>query len=121
MKWLKKAGEQGQVDAQLSLGNKYLSGQGVPQSYDETAKWFKLAADQGNGNSQSNLGVLYAMGNGVPRNDVEAYKWWEIAVARGYEGAKGNQEALSKRMTETQIAEAKKLAAAWKPASAVKK
>jgi len=103
------------------LGNKYLSGQGVTQSDPETAKWFQMAANQGHSNSQSNLGVLFAMGKGVARNDVEAYKWLQIALDRGYIGAKGNQEALSKRMTEGQIAEAKKLAAAWKPAAEAKK
>ena len=36
---LRARAEQGDADAQLSLGVAYVSGQGVPQSYVEAVRW----------------------------------------------------------------------------------
>ncbi len=45
--YLLKAAQQGNANAQCSLGNMYENGQGVPQSYEEAIKWYQLAANQG--------------------------------------------------------------------------
>ena len=42
--WYRRAAEQGDVDAQVSLGMVYADGIGVPQDYVEAHKWFNLAA-----------------------------------------------------------------------------
>ena len=78
-RWFRKAAEQGQGEAQFSLGLRYLDGQAVPQDYKEAARWFRRAADQGVGMAASRLAELYAAGRGVPRNFAEAYKWLSIA------------------------------------------
>ena len=58
--------EQGDGDAQFSLGLKYASGQGVPQNDVTAIKWFRLAAERGHADAQYNLGVMYHNGDGVP-------------------------------------------------------
>ena len=51
--WYRKAADQGDAKAQSNLGAMYCHGQGVAQSYKETAVWFRKAADQGHGRRSS--------------------------------------------------------------------
>ena len=74
--------EQGDVEAQYSLGNMYYRGMGVPENYAEAAKWYRKAAEQGMAQAQSSLGSMYASGEGVPQDFVQAYKWLILALAQ---------------------------------------
>ena len=47
MKWYTLAAEQGDADAQISLGWMYEKGIGVPQNNKTAVKWYKLAAEGG--------------------------------------------------------------------------
>ena len=91
------------------------TGQGVPQNHAEAVKWFRLAADQGNANAQFNLGLMYANGQGVPQNYVIAHMWYNLAGAGGDEDGRKNRDRVAKETTVAQIAEAQRLATAWKP------
>ena len=57
-KWLRKAAEQGLVNAQVNLGVCYHNGDGVPQNYVEAYKWFNLASAQGNTEAKQFLSDL---------------------------------------------------------------
>ena len=46
-KWLRKAAEQGEVLAQLNLGNMYALGHSVPKDYVRAYAWLNFAATQG--------------------------------------------------------------------------
>ena len=50
--------EQGDAEAQHSLGRMYANGEGVPQNGAEAVRWFRLAAEQGNSDAQNGLGVM---------------------------------------------------------------
>ena len=54
--------DQGDMDAQFSLGVMYDNGQGVIQDYKEAVKWYRLAADQGDAAAQFNLGYMFYEG-----------------------------------------------------------
>ena len=58
--------EQGDVDAQFSLGEMSKKGQGVPRDDAEALKWYRRAAAQGHADAQNNLGIIYTLGKGVP-------------------------------------------------------
>jgi uncharacterized protein len=47
-KWLRKAADRGNDDAQSMLGLVYEIGQGVPQDYVRAYMWYNLAAARGN-------------------------------------------------------------------------
>lgn len=82
--------DQGNADAQIYLGVRYASGQGVLKDDKEAVKWFRLAADQGHADSQTNLGVMYAKGQGVPQDDKEAVKSFRLAADQGHADAQTN-------------------------------
>ena len=102
--------EQGNVDAQLNLGNIYMLGLGVTQDYKTALRWFKLGAEQGNVNAQFSLGILYANGFGVTQDYARAYMWWNIAALKGNTNAVAGRTAVQNVMTPTQIENAQVLA-----------
>ena len=118
--WYRKAADQGDADAQFNLALKYENGQGVPQDYAAAVSWYRKAADQGNANAQGNLGVMYHNGQGVPQDYVQAHKWLNLGSARAAgaddrERNAKNRDIVAAKMTPAQIAEAQRLASAWKP------
>ena len=83
-KWFRKAADQGNLNAQSSLGQLlYEGGKGVEKDYTEAAKWWRKAADQGEADAQFNLGLLYDNGQGVQKDYAEAAKWYRRAADLG--------------------------------------
>ena len=81
--WATKAAEDGDVDAQLSLGKCYYAGKGVKTNMLEVVKWFRKAAEQGYVIAQYWLGSCYDAGIGVETNKIEAVKWHRRAAEQG--------------------------------------
>ena len=50
--------EQGNVDAQLNLGDIYARGDGVPDTLVEVVKWLRLATEQEHADVQFSLDVI---------------------------------------------------------------
>lgn len=70
--WLGPA-ERGFVEAQFSLGNLYLRGEGVPADPALALRWFERAAAAGHAEAKLNLALMLDAGDGVPRDPVAAY------------------------------------------------
>ncbi|NJN69661.1 MAG: sel1 repeat family protein [Nitrospira sp.] len=105
---------QGEAEAQNSLGELYAKGMGMPQDYAQARAWYQKAAAQGHPLAQNNLAELYFAGLGVPQDYVRAYMWVTLAAThmQGEEKkqAEENREDVAQRMTPAQITEAKQLA-----------
>ena len=86
----KPLAEQGNADAQYSLGLMYANGHGDLKDYKTAVKWWKLAAKQGYVDAQNNLGVMYANGYGVPKDYKTAVKWYRLAAKQGMIIAQNN-------------------------------
>ena len=106
---LKQLAEQGHADAQLSLGDMYANGIGVPRDDDRALQWYakaarqshkvnlsvlKQLAEQGHADAQFRLGDRYKEGKGVPRDGDMACQWYAKAVATLKKAAEqGNADA----------------------------
>ncbi|HIX40560.1 MAG TPA: SEL1-like repeat protein [Candidatus Desulfovibrio intestinigallinarum] len=106
---LKQLAEQGHADAQLSLGNMYANGIGVPRDGGMARQWdakaarqshkvnlsvLKQLAEQGHADAQFRLGDRYKEGKGVPRDGDMACQWYAKAVATLKKAAEqGNDDA----------------------------
>lgn len=75
--------EQGEVEAQVTLGLRYKHGMRAPQDSKEALKWFQRASRQGNAFAQARLGALYRDGQGVAQNHAEAVKWFRKSAGQG--------------------------------------
>ena len=113
---------QGDVKAQIELGERYWTGKDMPVDKDEARKWTQQAADQGSVRAQFMLGLMYSEGD-----LARAYMWWSVAASApvpraprrlryrsGYSvGAATALEGLQQHMTHEQIAEGQRLSGEW--------
>ena len=73
-------------------------------------------AEQGHGDAQYMVGFLYTQGQGVARDFVQAHMWFNLATAQGDSFTADALADLERILTAAQRADARALAAAWKPA-----
>ena len=136
MRLYRPLAEQGNAEAQNELGTLYEQGLGVPEDYAEAMKWYARAAEQGEAAAQNNLGATYESGKGVRAGEqvgenrfivttvccqplyVMAHMWFNLAAAQGDKWAAEARDAVAKKMTPDQIAEAQRMAREWKPTPA---
>ena len=85
MTWYRAAAAQGSASAQVSLGNLYRHGKGVPQDYSEAMTWYRKAADQGYIIGQLSVGYMYKYGLGVTKSYRQALEWYQKAANQGDE------------------------------------
>jgi tetratricopeptide (TPR) repeat protein len=86
----KARAEQGDAEAQFSLGFCYDDGRGVAKNYAQAVKWYRQAAEQNYAPAQFNLGYCYANGQGVRKNKTEAAEWFRKAAEQNYAPAQSN-------------------------------
>jgi TPR repeat protein len=113
--WFRRAAERGNASSKTFLGVMYRDGKGVPQDYAAAVAWYRKAAEQGDALAQSDLGVMYGYGQGVPQDYVQAHKWFNLAAVSGDASAATNRGTVARKMNPAQIAEAQRLASAWRP------
>ena len=71
----RKDAEQGNAEAQFSLGICYANGNGVAKDMTKAVEWYRKAAEQGHDKAQFNLCLCYANSDGVAKDMTEAAKW----------------------------------------------
>lgn len=120
LKWFRAAAGQGNADGQFQVGLAYLNGMAVAKNTPESVKWLKLAANQGMRDAQLFLGLAYRNLRDAPQDFVQAYLWFELAALAGDPLAPRQRDALGRLMTPAQVANARAMAAAWKPTHTVK-
>jgi TPR repeat protein len=102
--------------AAAMLGDWYSNGGFVPRNDVEAVRWYRKGAERGNTNAQRTLGLRYEEGRGVSADRVEAQKWFVVASALQPGGGPvfiGPRDALANKMTEGELAEAKRRAQEW--------
>jgi len=113
----------GDVEAQFDLAKDYETGRiGLPQDFSQAQHWYRDAADQGDPFAEASLGILSHFGKGVQRDYAQAYMWYERAASHLREGGDRDsivemRDRLVAKLTPAQIAEARRMAAAWKAPS----
>jgi TPR repeat protein len=76
--------EQGDPEAQRSLGQMYDSGRGVAKDDAQATMWYLKAAEQGNAGAQNRLGMKYIYGlKSSPADVVVGLSWFEKAAYQG--------------------------------------
>lgn len=81
---LAKMAEDGDVDAQMELGYRYLYGINTEKNQEQAIYWYVRAAEAGNSDAQRTVGFYYALGgNGTAPNYEEALRWSMAAAEQG--------------------------------------
>lgn len=77
--------QNGEAEAQNTIGRAYARGDGLAKSRSKARKWFERAARQGHPVSQYNLYLLLTGGsNTSPTDRAEALKWLKAAADRDW-------------------------------------
>jgi len=117
VRWARSGAVKNDMISQSILGRAYLDGGGgLARDIGQALQWTRLAAARGEPNAQATLGRMYLAGTGVPQSFVQAHMWLNLAAARGLAQAVKQRDDLAAKMTAEQLAEAQKLATAWRPA-----
>lgn len=103
--------EREDAESQFERGQRFETGQGVPQDDMRAAENYLRAAGQGHALAQFNLGIMYGRGRGVSRDGASARKWLRQAADQGHPGAQYhlgvNLYQDSKRLPQAQASEAR--------------
>ncbi len=85
LRWIRKAAEAGDTEAQYLLAGHYACGEGVERNPKEAAKWYLAAAEKGDTVSQYVLAQMYRNGTGVEKS-AERAALWQAKVNKAMEG-----------------------------------
>jgi len=110
---LEKLAEQGDPEAEFSLGARYALGQQVAQDNAQAAHWFLAAAQQGNVAAQVSLSSIYEAGRGLPRDLSKAYYWALLGEAGGDAGGKARAASLATRLGHDDLVAMQQQAKQW--------
>jgi hypothetical protein len=117
--WYQKAADQGNIAAEIHLGDLYRDGRGETRDMVLATTWYRKAADQGDAGAQGTLGLLYSVGMGVQQDYVEAYYWLSLAAAvAGPNQAKytTNRQSVGEHITTQDQSAVQDRVDAWKAA-----
>jgi TPR repeat protein len=68
-------GGRGDPEADVQLGHRYFSGEGVPRNYAQGIRLWTKTAERGNAEAQWLLGGCYELGYDEPKNPAKAVSW----------------------------------------------
>lgn len=80
---LEPLAENGNNDAQVIMGVRYLVGTDGKRDPRRARKWYTKAAEQGDAEAQVELGLMLAQGVGGKTDFVEAVRWFRKAAEAG--------------------------------------
>lgn len=91
---LKRLAGLGEPEAQYELGNRMLTGDGVPRDPSGAVRLLEKAAEQGVADAWFRLGKVYHDGADMPRNYVRSFECYTEAARRGLPEAQHNLGAM---------------------------
>jgi TPR repeat protein len=106
-------------NSRLAQAQKFLTGDGAPQSYQQFAKSVSAAAEEGDQVAQLVLGLAYYAGRGVPVDLRSAHMWSNVAASGSDPSvalwARQQRDQISQNMSTSAVAKAEALAASRVP------
>lgn len=91
--------ENGDGNAQNSVGNLYYLGLGIERDFDAANLWYRKAASGGHAAAQLNLGHMYKQGLGVVQDPVRAFGWYHMSNIYGNPTAEYHLTQISREYT----------------------
>jgi TPR repeat protein len=86
-RWVRKSGEGGDLEGQISTAVMLALGQGVAENDAEARTWYEKAAKRRSAHGMRGLGVMLYTGEGGPAETARGYAYLELAAEGGDENA----------------------------------
>lgn len=94
--WWLRAAQKGDREAEITVADRFLSGQGVSTDYSQALYWCNQAANHGSAEGDPSgdycVGYIYQHGLGVPPDPTAARRWYQRA---GNNSVPGSIKALA--------------------------
>ncbi len=116
MRWLLKAAEQGDDQAQFNYAKNLHLLRGNDAG-EEVVQWLTRSASQGNVEAQYRLGLFLYEGKLVKGDNLAAGQWFLLAAGKGSVEAKSLLKEMEMFLNADELAEARKRATAFTPAT----
>jgi TPR repeat protein len=97
----------------FALGMLYLRGAGVDRDEDAAERYFEQAAARGHRSAPRRLGAMHE-----GADTIEAYKWYTVGIAVSCPASPTKRAALTRKMSDDEIAQASARAEEWLSAHA---
>ena len=94
IKWLLKAADLNEREAQRKLGILYNRGDGVAKNQKVAFDWFEKASFNGDHIAMFNMATMYEFGNGISKNEEKAILWYKKSASLGNKQAAENLKIL---------------------------
>jgi len=107
LRLFERAAATGHRGATTYLGVLYWTGDGVPFEHVKAFTLMKKAAELGDPIAQNNLAMMLDQGVGTTVDRVKAFEWAGIAYRNGIEQAARLQAAISAKMSDAELAQAR--------------
>jgi tetratricopeptide (TPR) repeat protein len=114
LRWLLAGAKQGDPQIQQLYAHNLLVAHGSTAG-PEAVQWLTLSAKQGNAVAQLRLGLILYEGKIAPRDPVTACQWVLLAADSGDKEARNLLREMTIFLDQSQLAEARKRAAEFKP------
>jgi TPR repeat protein len=116
--WFSKAFEHGFQGAARHIGQMYFNGQGSAKDSVSAINWYTKAAEGGDTASPMLLAGIYQRGQGVPRSYSDSYFWMDIGCTElpdpeSQAKCHSQRDKTAKKLSQPELSEAQKRAAAW--------
>ena len=82
------AGNQGDLEVQLYLGEIYITGDEIEPDFAEALKWYMKAGKQGSAYGQFMCGIIYLSSEGVKRDTDMGFNWIWIGLKNMFNSVK---------------------------------
>jgi TPR repeat protein len=93
--YMQKASDEGNTDAQVTLGYYYLKGSnGLVKDEAKAVELFTKAAEKGHRDAQYNTGLAYVRGQGVKVDFDKAFPWFKKAAYQDDAGSQYNMGVM---------------------------
>lgn len=100
---LRGRAQQGDVEAEVALAQRYRDGAGVPRNEAAALEWYKAAASQGYPAAQYAIGEELASAPDGLADLVGAYVWLVLAKTGGQAASQSALDAVGRRLTPSEI------------------
>jgi len=84
IQFLKKSAENGYSEAQVALGKKLMTGDGIEKNSNKAIGWFMKAAEQKSASAYYELAIYYELGDGIEKDTNQALTYIQLAAEQGH-------------------------------------
>jgi len=112
-RWVRRSGEAGFLNGELSTAVMLALGQGVAEDDVEARKWYERAVNKNSAHALRGLGFMMLTGEGGPRDPVRGFAYLQLAAEGGDGEAVERAASFRSELSEDELEAADAIVKQW--------